>query len=435
MSDTIILMRHGKAQRPADDMLDMERRLTEAGKRSLAATLPYSLGLMPRRGSQVQVWSSPAVRAEQTARIMQRACKRHGSEVDADIRIVDSLWNQDAETFLSDVRACTADIVVAVGHNPFIEDVTAQLTGSRIDFATGGFAAIQLLDADSLPQTPEFPGRLLWFAQGPISQLWKTVVQMERVLGSAADTVQERLNAFFANPDDIETMHKFRVSIRTLRSLLAFVSPWQDGGQNKVLQEQLKEIVSVTSRLRELDVLTEQAQAMDGASPEFVEFCAQEAAAERDRVSKSLSSKKTTKKLESIVGELHDVHWRKRVNAEGLEHLEVRARFDELASELAADLEALDIADVERTHDVRKSAKRVRYDAEKFSSLVGDDAVSIARDMTAHQDNLGAICDARVNIDIINGFEMESLPEPIAWDLALLRAQNETFLYTTLRNA
>ena len=40
MSDTIILMRHGKAQRPADDMLDMERRLTEAGKRSLAATLP-----------------------------------------------------------------------------------------------------------------------------------------------------------------------------------------------------------------------------------------------------------------------------------------------------------------------------------------------------------------------------------------------------------
>lgn len=118
MSDTIILMRHGKAQRPADDMLDMERRLTEAGKRSLSATLPYSLGLMPRRGSQVQVWSSPAVRAEQTARIMQRACKRHGAEVDADIRIVDSLWNQDAETFLSDVRACTADIVVAVGHNP-----------------------------------------------------------------------------------------------------------------------------------------------------------------------------------------------------------------------------------------------------------------------------------------------------------------------------
>lgn len=435
MSDIIILMRHGKAQRPAEDMLDMERRLTEAGKRSLTATLPYSLGLMPRRGSSVQVWSSPAVRAEQTARIMQRACKRHGADVDDDVRIVDSLWSQDADMFLADAKACEADIVVAVGHNPFIEDVTTQLTGSSIDFATGGFAAIQLLDAEALVQRPEFPGHLLWFAQGPISQLWKTVVQMEHVLADSADNVQKKLDAFFADPGDIETMHKFRVSIRTLRSLLAFVSPWQESSQNRTVQEQLKDVVAVTSRLRELDVLTEQAQAMEGATPAFVEFCAREAASERARVSKVLSSKKTTKKLEAVISELHDVRWRKRVNAEGLEQCEVRARFDELACELSDELEALDLADVEMTHDVRKSAKRVRYDAEKFSALVGEDAIDVAKNMTAHQDNLGAICDARVNIDIINGFDSDSLPEPIAWDLALLRAQNETFLYTTLRNA
>lgn len=435
MSDIIILMRHGKAQRPADDMLDMERRLTEAGKRSLSATLPYSLGLLPRNKSSVQIWSSPAVRAEQTARIMQRACKRHGADIEGDLRIVDSLWNQDADSFLSDVRACDADIVVAVGHNPFIEDVTARLTGSRIDFATGGFAAIQLLDADTCPQDPAYPARLLWFAQGPVSQLWKTVVQMERILGKAADTVQERLDAFFENPDDIETMHKFRVSIRTLRSLLAFVAPWQEPSQNKEAQELLKLIVADTSRLRELDVLTEQAKEMEGATTEFIEFCEQEAANERARVAKALSSKKTAKRLESISDELHDIRWRKRVNAEGLEQTEVRARFDALAAELEEDLASLDLADVEKTHDVRKSAKRVRYDAEKFSALVGDDAVDVAKDMTAHQDNLGAICDARVNIDIINGIDVDSLPEPVAWDLAFLRAQNETFLYSTLRNA
>lgn len=435
MSDIIILMRHGKAQRPADDMLDMERRLTEAGKRSLSATLPYSLGLLPRSKSSVQIWSSPAVRAEQTARIMLRACKRHGADIDGDLRIVDSLWNQDADSFLSDVRACDTDIVVAVGHNPFIEDVTARLTGSRIDFATGGFAAIQLLDADTRPQEPAYPARLLWFAQGPVSQLWKTVVQMERILGKAADTVQERLDAFFENPDDIETMHKFRVSIRTLRSLLAFVAPWQEPTQNKEAQELLKVMVADTSRLRELDVLTEQAKEMEGATAEFIEFCENEAANERARVAKVLSSKKTAKRLEAISGELHDIRWRKRVNAEGLEQTEVRARFDALAAELEEDLASLDLADVEKTHDVRKSAKRVRYDAEKFSALVGDDAVDVAKDMTAHQDNLGAICDARVNIDIINGIDVDSLPEPVAWDLAFLRAQNETFLYSTLRNA
>ena len=62
MSDLLVLMRHGKAQRPTDEMLDMERKLTEAGKRSLVASLPYALGLMPRKTS-MQVWSSPAARA------------------------------------------------------------------------------------------------------------------------------------------------------------------------------------------------------------------------------------------------------------------------------------------------------------------------------------------------------------------------------------
>ncbi len=434
MSEILILMRHGKAQRPAEDMLDMERRLTEAGKRSLAATLPYSLGLMPRRGSSVEVWSSPAARAEQTARIMQKACKRHGADVADDLTIVDSLWSQDAKSFMEAVKGCKADIVVAVGHNPFIEDVTAELTGSRIDFATGGFAAIQV--AEGQPTDDDEPaGRLLWFAQGPVSQRWKTVVHMEGVLGDAADTVEKRLQAFFAAPDDIETMHKFRVSIRTLRSLLAFTAPWQDAAQNKAAQSDLKQLVGETSRLRELDVLTEEAAALVGATPELSEFCRGEAAKERERVMKALSSKQASKRLSHVVSELHDVKWRKFVNAEGLDASVVRARFEELAAELEADLAVLDLADVEKTHEVRKSAKRVRYDAENFKALIGADAVSIAKNMTAHQDNLGAICDARVNIDIINQLPRENLPEPVAWDLALLRAQNETFLYTTLRNS
>lgn len=434
MSDILILMRHGKAQRPSEDMLDMERRLTEAGKRSLIATLPNSLGLLTQARLSIQVWSSPAARAAQTARIMQKACKRRGADVADDVTMVDALWSQDADAFLEAVRACESDAVVAVGHNPFIEDVTARLTGSRIVFATGGFAAIGLLD-DSARTENEPAGRLLWFAQGPVSQRWKTIVHMESVLGDAADTVDARLKAFYENPDDIETMHKFRVSIRTLRSLLAFTSPWQNPRQNKDAQADLKALVAETSRLRELDVLTEQAQAMEGASPELVSFCESQASEERKSVMDALKSKKAAKRLANVISELHDVKWRKEVNASGIDVKEVRARFDELAASLQGDLAALDIADVEKTHDVRKSAKRVRYDAEKFKALLGDDAIDIAKNMTAHQDDLGAICDARVNIDIINGLSTDELPEPVAWDLALLRAQSETFLYTTLRNA
>ena len=47
MSKILILMRHGKAQRPIEGQPDFERQLTEAGKRSLAATLPASLAFVP----------------------------------------------------------------------------------------------------------------------------------------------------------------------------------------------------------------------------------------------------------------------------------------------------------------------------------------------------------------------------------------------------
>ncbi len=434
MAKTLILMRHGKAQRASEDMLDMERRLTEAGKRSLIATLPNSLGLMScQQDSKVEVWSSPAARAEQTARLMQKACKRVGIDVDSDIKGIDALWTQDIESFCEAVKSTDSDTIIAVGHNPFIEDVTKKLTGSHIVFATGAFAAISIPKSEE--EAADKSGRLLWFAQGPISQRWKTLVQMESILAEAADTIIERLEGFYNDPNDIETMHKFRVSIRTLRSLLAFTAPWQDANQNKDVQAELKEIVGETSHLRELDVLSEQAQEMEDASAELVQFCGMQAYAEREHVMKVLASKRIVKKLNHVVEELHNVKWRKRVNAEGLESAVIRERFIEVAAELEQELAQLDLADVELTHDVRKSAKRVRYDAENFKSLIGDDAVDIAKSMTTYQDDLGAICDARVNIDIINELPLEQLPEPVAWDLSLLRARNETFLYSTLRNA
>lgn len=433
MSDILVLMRHGKAERPEEGKLDMERRLTEAGKRALAATLPQSLGLMPRN-ADVQVWSSPAARAEQSARILMRACQRAGVKVDPQLELVDTLWSQMPDAFLESVRACPADVVVAVGHNPFVEDVVLQLTGSHVICATGALVAVSLKAEGSQSMQPGQNGRLLWLAQGPISQHWKTLAHMQRVLATAADTVQTRRQQFLDDPQDIETMHKFRVSIRTLRSLLAFVAPWQDPVQNKEAQKLLKKTVAETSRLRELDVLTEQAEEMEGASPEFVEYCSGLAAAERERVFDVLSTKRTAKDLNRVSKALHNVKWRKGVAQAGLPQADVRARFDELTAELQDELAVLDLADAELTHDVRKNAKRVRYDAEKFKELVGEDAVGIAKSMTEHQDNLGAICDARVNIDIISALPTKDLPEPVAWDLALLRAQNETYLYTALRD-
>ena len=96
--------------------------------------------------------------------------------------------------------------------------------------------------------------------------------------------------------------------------------------------------------------------------------------------------------------------------------------------------EDIDIADNELTHDVRKQAKRARYVAECCGELIGADALPIAKAMTSRQDDLGAICDARANIALCDAFLAEEPPDAVAWDLSLYRAQNETFLYKTLRD-
>ena len=72
--------------------------------------------------------------------------------------------------------------------------------------------------------------------------------ELARVLREWDDTVERRLKAFLADPDDVETIHRFRISIRTLRSLLVFVSPFLKRRRHRLLQDELRSVVVETSR-------------------------------------------------------------------------------------------------------------------------------------------------------------------------------------------
>lgn len=139
LSNTLIVMRHGKAERPEEGVDDKDRQLSAYGARALRATCKQSLKQM-RKNATVNIWSSPALRAMQTAEIVFDACKQAGIQVIGELESVDALWDCDFDAFIEHVRSCSADVVFAVGHNPFIEEVVEQLTGSRITFATGSIA-------------------------------------------------------------------------------------------------------------------------------------------------------------------------------------------------------------------------------------------------------------------------------------------------------
>ena len=129
-------------------------------------------------------------------------------------------------------------------------------------------------------------------------------------LEACADLMAQRRQAFFDDPNDIETNHKFRVSIRTMRSLLSFIEPWVSRKQAKAIQANLKRVVKETSRLRELDVFMSLAESLDPAAPELVAFCAAEASQERERVLVALSEERMMDRLDTAVEELHKLSWK-----------------------------------------------------------------------------------------------------------------------------
>ena len=163
MALTVILIRHGEAKSKRLGETDMERTLTELGAAALREAYPRTLKLAEVTLAS-ELWVSTAVRARQTAEIANETL---GIET---VRELSCLYEQDHEEFLSELSQTNADVVVAVGHIPFMEDMCGRLCGTFMSFSTGSAAAIEI-DDRSVRQLDKglARGRLLWFVQGPLA--------------------------------------------------------------------------------------------------------------------------------------------------------------------------------------------------------------------------------------------------------------------------
>ncbi|MBR3159468.1 MAG: histidine phosphatase family protein [Atopobiaceae bacterium] len=163
MALTVVLVRHGEAKRKELGQSDFDRELTTWGAEALAEAFPRAMALVDVTAAS-ELWMSPAVRARQTAEI---ANKTLGIETCREFR---ALYDQDGDAFLAELSKTNADVVVAVGHIPFMEDVCARLCGTFLSFSTGAAAAISISDkkvrklADGRAR-----GHLQWFVQGPLT--------------------------------------------------------------------------------------------------------------------------------------------------------------------------------------------------------------------------------------------------------------------------
>ena len=165
MVSTLVLVRHGKAERGGPGIPDIERALTEKGHAALTGADGFPAAFA-RLGEEdraaAEVWVSPALRARQTAQhivevIGERPLHEH-----------ECLWEQEAGAFLEELAASDARCVIAVGHIPFMDELLTWLTDEdELAFSPGSVAAIRMDAQEGPADAARLGGTLLWFARAP----------------------------------------------------------------------------------------------------------------------------------------------------------------------------------------------------------------------------------------------------------------------------
>ena len=125
----VMVMRHGKAVPPHASANDFERELTNEGRREVEC-----VARCIERPSII--YSSPYVRAKQTAEIL---AKLFGVEV----KIQDSLKPDSFD--LNALLRIAKPAALLVGHNPAMEKVLSEL-GIRVSLSTASVAAVNLVE-------------------------------------------------------------------------------------------------------------------------------------------------------------------------------------------------------------------------------------------------------------------------------------------------
>lgn len=150
MSMELLLIRHGKAEDRSSDKNDVLRELTDKGKEEFAEFLDTIKDDL-KTDKDVIVWTSPLIRAKQTADIFTEAFGLNSAEEKMFIA------NGDFGALIKEINELDSDMrVVCVGHEPSLGYWIEELTGSKYSFKKGGMALVQL-NEENLSK-----GRIIW---------------------------------------------------------------------------------------------------------------------------------------------------------------------------------------------------------------------------------------------------------------------------------
>lgn len=415
MTLQIIFIRHGIAEAGSSGKSDYERCLTKKGKQKLEDTLPFLLPLL-HADREILIWSSPLVRARETAAIAAEIF--HVEEIEVYDFIgeghFDGFWNA-----VGNLSPSVERTILIVGHEPTMSYWSQALCGIYLPFKKG--AAASFVYRAGGPETAE----LQWFLQPEGMEMLSTKTNSSQILGDISDTLLRHLHQvvlerdnFLEEPANPETAHQLRVSIRKLRSLLFFLKPFQKDKQNTSMQDNLKKLVMEFSYLRELDVLSdacntfskEHQEAMTVDSVIFG-ILREGRAQEVQRVISAVSTADCVDSLYDIEVELQKASWRKSIDENESVVMRINGHFADLFDTYKRSAAAVDYNNAAAAHALRIEAKKLRYVLLGLEPLMESKFGIVGTELKEAHDKLGQLCDARRNKDILQNFDSKDLPE------------------------
>lgn len=402
MVRTLVLVRHGKAEKAPDDSFDLYRELTPDGRHALEIAYPRTFSLLEDY-DDVNVWSSPAIRAMQTAQVVANVLGVDGIEVDQ------TLYDQNVDAILAQISTTSEDTVVIVGHVPSLDAIASRLLGKDIRLNKGAALALELPQPAVTAEEEATPASLLWFVDGPKPSVWGSLVSIEGEVTASAGELAACAERFFNNPDDADALCDFRMAVRRLRSLVSFLAPWESKKQAERADKVLRNLLDATARLRGIDIFSQTVDDLVeagelGENSLLPVACAHERKLERSSFMELVRKKGLVKKLDALVEELSGFRWKKSVLARGLSEEDLKSRFDEELDALDQALFGLDLSSANAVYDARRDAKELHYVANRLGVVLGDERAQMSQYMDEIQRDLGALCNARTNATLADEF-------------------------------
>ena len=365
MIKSLILVRHAKTEPRSPEIEDHQRQLTSAGIRSAKASLPRALALVenPR---EYRIWSSPAVRAWQTAEIVADAMG---------LDKIEQVPNLYSSEFMALRRMLDEEKghLVLVGHNPFLEELADSLCPYHLKLNKCAVVCYNFPAGDV--QSAE----LAWFVQGPDSQRWETLVDLETALEQAARKASNATWAFFDDPKDPDRLNDVRTALRNCRTLLDFAEPYMKRKLFRRTRETIDGFYTDTSDLRRLAIpsrTAEQYSSIPFVTPEAqrVYDRLRVMEAERNRSIAKLQTPARQKAFHEANQTMRAPMWKAEIEREGIEKCELKRQFKKMkraVKQARLEFEALPAA--ERTTDaerkVIKQEARLDYLTESLPGL------------------------------------------------------------------